>query len=248
MTPLDENREVSCYQADKFLMYALLVAQDSDEAAILTVVLQRAGFGVRLLQELDRLIPSWKDQSSELILISLRHSYPANKLSSQINTLRAQSEVPIVVIGNFFDEDVQINLLDNGVDLCFSRPYSARMLIAKLRALLRRVREAPSFRPVALNVNGVILDPVTHTVRIREAVPIRLTQLEYRLLYTFMLHPGQVITTVNLIETVWGFNGQGGRDLVRGLVRRLRNKIEIRPAEPEYIHSVPGVGYVFNPH
>jgi two-component system KDP operon response regulator KdpE len=247
MTPLDENREVSCYQVDKYPMNALLVAQDSDEAAVLTVVLRRAGFGVRLLQELDRLIPSWKDQSSELILISLRHGYPANKLSSQINALRAHSEVPIIVIGSFSDEDVQINLLDNGADLCFSRPYSVRMLIAMLRALLRRVREAPSFRPVELNVNGVVLDPVTHTVRIREAAPIHLTQLEYRLLYTFMLHPGQVIPTVNLVENVWGFNGQGGRDLVRGLVRRLRYKIENRPAEPEYIHSIPGVGYVFSP-
>jgi DNA-binding response OmpR family regulator len=246
VTPLDVNREVSCYQVGKIPMVALLVAQDSDEVAILTVVLQRAGFGVRLLQELDRLLPSWKDQSSELILIALRHAYPANKLASQVNTLRAQSEVPIVVIGNFFDEDVQINLLDNGVDLCVSRPYSSRMLIAKLRALLRRVREAPSFRPVALNVNGFILDPATHTVQIRESEPTRLTQLEYRLLYTFMLHPGQVIPTANLIEYVWGFNGQGGRDLARGLVRRLRNKIEIRPSEPEYIHSVPGVGYVFN--
>jgi DNA-binding response OmpR family regulator len=246
MTPLDANREVSCYPLDNLPMFALLIAQDSDEGAILSVVLQRAGFGVRLLQDLDRLIPSWKDQSSELILIALRHGYPANKLVSQVNSLRAQSEVPIIVIGSFIDEDAQINLLENGVDLCFSRPYSARMLIARLRALLRRVKDAPSFRPVALNVNGYLLDPATHSVQIRDAPPIHLTQLEYRLLYNFMLHPGQVIPTVNLIENVWGFNGQGGRDLARGLVRRLRNKIENNPAEPKYIRSVPGVGYVFD--
>ena len=228
-------------------MFALLVSQNTDEAAVLSVVLQRVGFGARLLQELDRLIPAWKDQSCELILVSLRRGYPANKLVSQVNTLRAQSEVPIVVIGSFIDEDVQINLLDNGVDLCLSRPYSSQMLIAQLRALLRRVREVPSFRPVALNVNGLILDPASHTVQIREAEPVRLTQLEYRLLYTFMLHPGQVIPSEALVENVWGFNGQGGRDLVRGLVRRLRNKIESSPSQPLYIHSVPGVGYVFNP-
>jgi two-component system response regulator ResD len=228
-------------------MFALLVSQDLDEAAVLTVVLQRVGFGTRLLQDLDRLIPTWKDQSCELILVSLRRGYPANKLVSQVNTLRAQSEVPFVVIGSFIDEDVQINLLNNGVDLCLSRPYSSQMLIAQLRALLRRVREAPSFRPVALNVNGLILDPASHTVQIRESDPIHLTQLEYRLLYTFMLHPGQVIPSEVLVENVWGFNGQGGRDLVRGLVRRLRSKIESSPSQPKYIHSVPGVGYVFNP-
>jgi two-component system response regulator ResD len=228
-------------------MFALLVSQDLDEAAVLTVVLQRVGFGARLLQDLDRLIPTWKDQSCELILVSLRRGYPANKLVSQVNTLRAQSEVPFVVIGSFIDEDVQINLLNNGVDLCLSRPYSSQMLIAQLRALLRRVREAPSFRPVALNVNGLILDPASHTVQIRESDPIHLTQLEYRLLYTFMLHPGQVIPSEVLVENVWGFNGQGGRDLVRGLVRRLRSKIESSPSQPKYIHSVPGVGYVFNP-
>ena len=80
-------------------MFALLVSQNTDEAAVLSVVLQRVGFGARLLQELDRLIPAWKDQSCELILVSLRRGYPANKLVSQVNTLRAQSEVPIVVIG-----------------------------------------------------------------------------------------------------------------------------------------------------
>ena len=83
-------------------MFALLVSQDTDEAAILTVVLQRVGFGARLLQELDRLIPTWKDQSCELILVSLRRGYPANKLVSQCNTPPGPGEVPFVFFCRFF--------------------------------------------------------------------------------------------------------------------------------------------------
>ena len=75
----------------------------------------------------------------------------------------------------------------------------------------------------------------------------RLTQLEFRLLYTLMTHRGQVIPSENIVENVWGYSGEGSKELVRGLVQRLRSKVEPEPRHPRYITTVPGVGYRFDP-
>lgn len=73
-----------------------------------------------------------------------------------------------------------------------------------------------------------------------------LTHLEFRLLYTLMIHRGQVLPTETIVEQVWGYTGQGDKELVRGLVRRLRTKVEPDPGKPRYILTVAGVGYSFN--
>jgi DNA-binding response OmpR family regulator len=70
--------------------------------------------------------------------------------------------------------------------------------------------------------------------------------LEFRLLYTLMVNRGQVLSPDSIVEHVWGYTGQGDRDLVRGLIRRLRKKIEPIPSEPRYVLTVPGLGYSVN--
>jgi DNA-binding response OmpR family regulator len=71
--------------------------------------------------------------------------------------------------------------------------------------------------------------------------------LEFRLLFTLMTHAGRVIPAENLVEYVWGYTGEGNRSLVRGLIQRLRTKVEPNPSKPRYILTQPGVGYRFNP-
>ncbi len=73
----------------------------------------------------------------------------------------------------------------------------------------------------------------------------RLTHLEFRLLYTLMINRGQILPTDTIVERVWGYSGQGDRELVRGLISRLRAKVKLDPRNPSYILTVPGVGYSF---
>jgi DNA-binding response OmpR family regulator len=91
------------------------------------------------------------------------------------------------------------------------------------------------------------LDPATRTVQVADRPPHRLTHLEFRLLYTLMLHRGHIMSTENIVERVWGYTGRGDRELVRGLVRRLRAKVEPDPRSPTFIVTVPSVGYSFDP-
>lgn len=226
-------------------MQAVLFAQDPDEAAILSVVLQRAGFAVRQQRDAERIFQLWPEQPCDLALLALRRAASISQLASWLGQLHTQAEIPVVLVTDALDEDAQVALLESGADLLVFRPYSARLLIAQIRSLVRRPGGMPLAGLPALDVCGLQLDPAAHTVCAEGGSPVRLTQLEFRLLYTFMTHPGQVLPSETLVERVWGYNGQGDRDLVRGLIKRLRAKVEPDPQSPVYIRTVPGVGYVF---
>lgn len=227
------------------MLVAYLLDHDADEAAVLMVVLQRAGFSTRSVRDLDRVLHSWNDQPAELLVVAIRRGLLAGQVSSQISQIKAQSDVPVILVTDSLDEDTQIGLYESGVDWIVTRPYSARLLIVQVKVLMRRTGGLPFFSMPVMSLNDLILDPSAHTIQVSDHPAIRLTQLEFRLLYTLMIHPDQVIPSETLVEHVWGFNGQGDRDLVRGLVRRLRAKVEPNPQTPIYIQTVPGVGYVF---
>lgn len=226
-------------------MVAYLLDHDADEAAVLMVVLQRAGFSPRSARDLDRVLQVWNDQPAEMVVVAIKRGLLASQVGPQISQIRAQSDVPVILVTDLLDEDIQIGLYEAGVDLIVTRPYSARLLIAQVKALMRRSAGLPFFSMPVMTLRDLVLDPSGHTIKVADRPAVRLTQLEFRLMYTLMIHPGQVIPSETLVEHVWGFNGQGDRDLVRGLIRRLRAKVEPDPQAPEYIQTVPGVGYVF---
>lgn len=224
-------------------MRALLISQDADETAILSLVLQRAGLSVVRSRDLDRGLQGWSEAPSDLVVLVTGEGPPI----STVSRLRAQTEVPFIVITDPLDEVVHAVLLDSGVDLVVPRPFSARLLIAQVRSMLRRAAGLPAFTLPTLTVADLVLDPASRTCKVGTREPKRLTQLEFRLLYTLMIHHGQVLPTEVLVEHVWGYTGEGDRDMVRGLVRRLREKAEPEPHRPRYVITVPGVGYTFDP-
>ena len=222
-------------------MYALLIAEDTDEAALLSLVLQRAGLAVTSSSHLERAMQSWSERPADIILVALHSSDPL----TQMRRIRAETEVSLVLVVEPLDENVRCTLLENGVDLVVVRPFSARLLIAQMRALLRRTSGVTIFSLPTLSLAGLTLDPATRTVQIVGQPLRRLTHLEFRLLYTLMIHRGQVLPLEAIVERVWGYSGEGDRDLVRGLISRLRAKVETDPRIPQYILTVPGLGYSF---
>lgn len=222
-------------------MYAILISQDPDETAVLSLALQRAGLTLSRMRELPSQLPSNPENPLNLIVLATVEGSPLSK----VQTLRRQTEVPLVIIAEHLDESTHMVTLDAGADLVVLRPFSVRVLIAQVRALLRRTANLPFFTLPTLTVGEMALDPATRTVVLGQHSPKRLTQLEFRLLYTLMIHQGQVLPTEVLIEQVWGYTGEGDRDLVRGLIRRLRIKVELEPGQPRYIMTVPGIGYTF---
>jgi DNA-binding response OmpR family regulator len=221
-------------------MYALLLAYNADESAVLRLALQRAGFAARISTDLESAIQEWPAQPSDLVLLAFRGDVPV----PLVRQIRAQTDVPFVILVDTLAEDLHIELLESGVDLVIFRPFSARLLISQLRGLLRRATGTPAFSLPAFRVGDLTLDPSIRTIQVGDQPELHLTRLEFRLLYNLMVHAEQVIPAETLVEQVWGYSGKGDRDLVRGLIKRLRHKVEPNPGEPRYILTVPGVGYV----
>ena len=225
-------------------MEALLLSNFADETSVLTTVLQQIGFSVRSIRDWQRVIEVWQERPPDLILVVTTQDADFN--TKEIKQLRLQTVIPVVLITNLIPEDQQVNLLDAGVDLVITRPYGTRLIIAQFKCLLRRSEGLPYHSLPSLTQADVTLDPTARTVKVGKRTPTRLTQLEFRLLYTLITQPGHIISAENLVEHVWGYSGEGNRELVRGLVQRLRSKVEPEPRNPLYILTEPGVGYFFN--
>lgn len=220
-------------------MYALLLAYNADESAVLRLALQRAGFVSRVITDLKQAIHDWPNQPADLVLLA----FPEDAPIPLVSDLRSLTDVPFLILTDPMAEEQHIGLLETGVDLVVFRPFSARLLIAQLRGLLRRATGMPIFNLPGFTFGGLTLDPSIRTIQVQDESPKHLTRLEFRLLYTLMMHAGQVMPTETLVEHVWGYSGRGDRDLVRGLVKRLRTKVEPEPKNPVHIITIPGVGY-----
>jgi DNA-binding response OmpR family regulator len=224
-------------------MQAVLISPYADEANVLEVILQQLGFVVRTSSSLDQAIETWPENPADLIIIALVDDHI--KSQTQIKQLRAHTVVPILLLSDQLFDDLFISYLDAGVDLIITRPFSIRVFLAQIRAVMRRGTGVPYFSLPTMIQKDIHLDPSNRTVKVGEQESKRLTQLEFRLLYTFMTHIGQIIPTERIVEQVWGYTGEGNRELVRGLVQRLRSKVEPDPRQPVYILTEPGIGYYF---
>lgn len=223
-------------------MYALLVAEDPDDVAIFSLALQRAGMAVTTTRELEKAMQGWPERPADLVLLAL----PVPTAQEQVRRVRAETLAPLILIINSSNEQLHCELLHLGADLVVASPFSLKLFIAQVTAMMRRVGNVQTLTLPSLSAGNFMVDPATRTVELAGKPSQRLTHLEFRLLYTLMINRGQVIPTETIVERVWGYTGQGDRDLVRGLVSRLRVKLEADPHDPKYILTVPGVGYTFN--
>ncbi|MCJ7715434.1 MAG: response regulator transcription factor [Anaerolineales bacterium] len=222
-------------------MQALLFAFHPEESALLSLLLKQAGFEVQVAKYLKPSVENWPEQPLDLICLILENDYQQD--ITTIKKLRGHTVVPMIVITEPLTEDAEVALLEAGVDLIVTRPFGFRLLITRIKALLRRTAGVP-FHGLPIMARGpLILDPSHRTIKVEERETTKLTQLEFRLLYVLMTHLGQIIPTENIVEHVWGYSGDGNRELVRGLVQRLRSKIELDKRNPKYILTEKGIGY-----
>jgi DNA-binding response OmpR family regulator len=224
-------------------MQALLYTNNSDENAILSSLLQQAGLIVRTTRELRGLMEALAERPVDIIMLSFDEAN--EKRIALITQLRSQTEAPLVVLIDSLSETVQIAFYEAGADLVAGRAIGVLLLLTQVKAILRRSGAGPYKDLPTLSQGDVILDIGTRSVQVGTREPQRLTQLEFRLLYVLLTNTGQIHSAESLVEQVWGYSGEGNRELVRGLVQRLRGKVEQDPRNPQYILTDPGVGYYF---
>ncbi|MCA9938489.1 MAG: response regulator transcription factor [Anaerolineales bacterium] len=224
-------------------MQAIVVADNQEDRDFLNFVLRHAGVAVATTAALQPVTATLAERPVDLVLLSLPES---GRLLPDIEALRLVTQVPVVALMGMLTEELHCALLDAGVDLVLPRPFSARVLSRYVRILLRRSRTVPASVLPRFETDTILLDPTTRTVTVSGCDPQRLTQLEFRLFYLLVSNQNQVLPADMIVERVWGYSGQGNRELVRGLIRRLRRKIETPSASQRFIQNIPGVGYRFS--
>ena len=219
-------------------MNALLICSEPDESALLSYALHRTGLSTTTIDTLDHAPETLRSARFDMVL-SAANLDPAEVCQ----TVRKASEAALVLLVYTHQEDSAVHALEDGADLIVMRPYNMRLLIAQFKALLRCSRLSTAADLPRYSVGALSLDPTTRMVQIEGRQPRRLTQLEFRLLHTLMMEEGRTVTSGSIVERVWGFDGAGGMELVRGLVRRLRAKVEADPRHPRLVLTEPGIGY-----
>ena len=165
-----------------------------------------------------------------------------------IEGLRGWSQVPVLVVSGRTGASDKVEALDAGADDYVTKPFSIDELLARIRALTRRVVPVDQ-EPVAL-LGDVAVDlsakSVTRSTAGR-AEPIRLTPTEWRILETLLRNPGRLVTRETLLTEVWGPNHTGDSGYLRLYLAQLRKKLETDPSRPRYLHTEAGMGYRFSP-
>ncbi len=224
-------------------MQAIVISENGEEREYLSYVLRHAGLAVARTTTVKMVMTSLLKQPVDLILLSVKGH---TAVAEDVVAIRKTSHAPLLLLHDVLSEDEICELLDAGVDLILERPYSPRVLSRYVTMFLRRAGSVPLSILTTLQIGNISLDPSTRTVAVVNQPPQQLTPLEFRLLYILMANAEQVIPIDVIIERVWGYNGEGNRELVRGLVRRLRRKIEPDPQQTQFIYNHPGIGYRFS--
>ncbi len=219
-----------------------------DEKPIVDIIkfnLEKEGYKVTASYDGEDALNRIKSENFDMVLLDVM--LPKLDGFSVCKKVREFSDVPIIMITAKADEVDKVLGLELGADDYITKPFGIRELIARIRANLRRTVQSASQDGKVLKAGALTLNPETFEVK-KNGKVIELTVREYELLKFLMSQKGQVFSREELLEKVWDYEYYGDVRTVDVTVRRLREKIEDNPSEPNFILTKRGIGYYFNPN
>ena len=159
--------------------------------------------------------------------------------------IREFSDVPVIMLTAKAQESDMLRGFDVGADDYLTKPFSAKELIARVKAVLRRSMRPEEVVTTVLRCGEIEIDFTRHTVTLR-GEPVSLTRTEYAVLRQLALNPNCIVLHQDLLTAVWGPEYRDDVDYLRAYVRYLRRKLEADPANPKYIATVSGMGYMLS--
>jgi len=217
----------------------LIVEDDERIRSSMRLALEDEGYTVDDVASGEEAIQRFEAEPAEVVLIDLM--LPGMDGFEACRTLRRSSTVPVIMVTARSDTHDVVAGLEAGADDYITKPFVAKELAARIRALLRRSRQEDDGAAV-LSFGDVEIEPDAGVVR-RAGAEVHCTRTEFRLLCELANHPGKVLSREQLLERVWGYDYFGDGRLVDVHVRRLRTKVEPDPAAPQFILTVRGMGY-----
>jgi DNA-binding response OmpR family regulator len=224
----------------------LLVDDEDALQKLLTYPLEREGYRVVAARDGQEALDRFASEQPDLVVLDIM--LPKIDGLEVCKRLRAKSTVPIIMLTARDDELDKVVGLELGADDYITKPFSIREFRSRIRALLRRAALPPFGADGDLEQmivsDGLRVDVARRTVEVA-GTPVQLTYVEFELLRTLASQPGRVFSRKALLEELWGGSDYREPRTIDVHVRHLREKLERDPSDPEYIHTVRGVGYRF---
>jgi len=224
-------------------MTNVLIVEDEESLADpLAFLLRKEGFEATVVADGPSALAEFERAGADIVLLDLM--LPGMSGTDVCKQLRARSSVPVIMVTARDSEIDKVVGLELGADDYVTKPYSARELIARIRAVLRRGADADDIgvSDGVLEAGPVRMDVERHVVSVN-GEPITLPLKEFDLLEYLMRNSGRVLTRGQLIDRVWGADYVGDTKTLDVHVKRLRSKIEADPANPVHLVTVRGLGY-----
>ncbi|MCR4436307.1 MAG: response regulator YycF [Clostridiales bacterium] len=223
----------------------LIVDDEKNIVDILKFNLKKEGFETMEAYDGEQAVDMALSQKPDLILLDIM--LPKMDGFTVCRKIRQESSTPILMLTAKEEEVDKVLGLELGADDYITKPFSPRELMARVKANLRRTVPEESLKSAGncIRCGSVVIDMDRYEVR-RDGTVIELTLREFELVKFLALQPAQIFSRESLLEKVWGYEYYGDVRTVDVTVRRIREKLERDPANPEYILTKRGVGYYFN--
>jgi two-component system response regulator RegX3 len=220
----------------------LVVEDEASFSEALSYMLRKEGFEVAVSSSGPDGIEEFERSGADLVLLDLM--LPGLSGLEVCRQLRLKSDVPVIMLTAKDAEVDKVVGLEIGADDYVTKPFSARELVARIRAVLRRRGEPDEPAGAVLECGPVRMDVVRHVVTV-DGDPTQLPLKEFELLEVLLRNAGRVLTRGQLIDRVWGSDYVGDTKTLDVHVKRLRAKVEPDPGRPRYLVTVRGLGYKF---
>jgi two-component system response regulator RegX3 len=221
----------------------VLVVEDEESFSdALSFMLRKEGFEVGIASSGTDAVAQFDQHGADLVLLDLM--LPGMSGTEVCRNLRQRSNVPIIMVTAKDGEVDKVVGLELGADDYVTKPFSSRELVARIRAVLRRIGEPEELLAGTIEAGPVRMDVERHVVSVN-GEPVALPLKEFELLELLLRNSGRVLTRGMLIDRVWGSDYVGDGKTLDVHVKRLRAKIEADPAVPVHLVTVRGLGYKF---
>ena len=223
----------------------LVVDDDENLRRLVAAYLESEGYSVREAADGPSALARFEEEPPRLVVLDLM--IPGMSGLDVARRIRGKGATSILMLTARGSEDDVLQGFDAGADDYLVKPFSPKVLVARVKAILRRSGgESQDQEGDVLDVGDISLDPRAREVRV-QGREVELTGTEFELLRVLSAHPGWVYSREELLEAVWGYSYLGDSRLVDVHIANLRKKIGDDPSDPHHIRTVRGVGYKFQP-
>ncbi|MBW7837006.1 MAG: phosphate regulon transcriptional regulator PhoB [Sphingomonadales bacterium] len=221
----------------------LLIEDDLSLTELIRYNLEQEGFAVTVTTDGEDGLAQALEMPPDLIILDwMLPSLSGIEICRRLRRAPATANVPVIMLTARAEEADRVRGLDTGADDYLTKPFSPRELIARIHAILRRIR--PALAGQSLHFDSIVLDATSHKVT-RDGAPVHLGPTEFRLLRHFMEHPGRVFSREQLLDAVWGHDVYVELRTVDVHIRRLRKALN-RSGGKDVIRTVRAAGYALD--